>query len=216
MAREEQEMCRETNCQQGQEAPPEGKMEEAGQEVLEVLIQEKKELEKVIEEVKKENEILRTAAASARADFYNYKNRVERERERYIRLAEEDLVMQLLPVLDNLDRALAQPDNTEEQNIREGVSMVRRQFLSVLEKVGVSEILAEGEPFSPSFHEAVGIEPVEEPEKDGIVVFELQRGYKMADKVIRPSRVKVGKYVEPQKAQECEKDIVNEDDQSKA
>lgn len=94
--------------------------------------------------------------------------------------------------------------------------MVRRQFLSVLEKVGVSEILAEGEPFSPSFHEAVGIEPVEEPEKDGIVVFELQRGYKMADKVIRPSRVKVGKYVEPQKAQECEKDIVNEDDQSKA
>ena len=216
MAREEQEMCRETNCQQGQEAPPEEKMEEAGQEVLEVLIQEKKELEKVVEEVKKENEILRTAAASARADFYNYKNRVERERERYIRLAEEDLVMQLLPVLDNLDRALAQPDNTEEQNIREGVSMVRRQFLSVLEKVGVSEILAEGEPFSPSFHEAVGIEPVEEPEKDGIVVFELQRGYKMADKVIRPSRVKVGKYVEPQKAQECEKDIVNEDDQSKA
>lgn len=164
------------------------------EKILEIVTREKEEMEKVIEELKSENEALRTAAASARADFHNFKNRVDREKERYIRLAGERIVLLLLPVLDNLDRALSQSEKTEEQDIRTGVAMVRRQFLSVLESVGVSEIPTEGEVFSPACHEAVGIEDVEDPEKDGIVILELQKGYRMADKVIRASRVKVGKY----------------------
>ncbi len=164
------------------------------EKILEIVTREKEEMEKVIEELKSENEALRTAAALARADFHNFKNRVDREKERYIRLAGERIVLLLLPVLDNLDRALSQSEKTEEQDIRTGVAMVRRQFLSVLESVGVSEIPTEGEVFSPACHEAVGIEDVEDPEKDGIVILELQKGYRMADKVIRASRVKVGKY----------------------
>ncbi len=162
---------------------------------MEILVKEKEEMEKVIEELKTENSALKTAAASARADFFNFKNRVERDKERYIRLANEDLILQLLPVLDNFDRALNQSGDFAEDDIRKGVLMIRRQFFGVLESAGVSEIPTVGESFSPLCHEAVGIEAVDDPQKDGVIVTELQMGYKIGDKVVRASRVKVGKYV---------------------
>lgn len=131
--------------------------------------------------------------AVARADFYNYRQRVMRERQDLRRRATEDLIVSLLPVLDNLDRALSVPEDGSAKDILVGVKMVSRQFLSVLEETGVSVIPAKGERFDPALHEAVGTVPVEEAEEDGAVVDEQLRGYRTKARVLRPARVLVGK-----------------------
>ena len=131
--------------------------------------------------------------AAARADFYNYRQRAMRERQDLRRRATEDLIVSLLPVLDNLDRALSVPEDGSAKDILAGVKMVSRQFLSVLDEMGVSAIPAKGERFDPALHEAVGAVPVEDAEEDGAVVDEQLRGYRTKDRVLRPARVLVGK-----------------------
>lgn len=131
--------------------------------------------------------------AAARADFYNYRQRAMRERQDLRRRATEDLIVSLLPVLDNLDRALSVPEDGSAKDILAGVKMVSRQFLSVLEESGVSVIPAKGERFDPALHEAIGAVRVEDAEEDGAVVDEQLRGYRTKDRVLRPARVLVGK-----------------------
>lgn len=131
--------------------------------------------------------------ATARADFYNYRQRAMRERQDLRRRAMEDLIVSLLPVLDNLDRALSVPEDGSAKDILAGVKMVSRQFLSVLEETGVSVIPTKGERFDPALHEAIGAVRVEDAEEDGAVVDEQLRGYRTKDRVLRPARVLVGK-----------------------
>ena len=131
--------------------------------------------------------------AAARADFYNYRQRVTKERQQLRRLVVDDTVTALLPVLDNLDRALAVPEDGSAKDVLVGVGMVRRQFLSTLEELGVGIIPAEGVPFDPALHDAVETVSVEEPEKDGMVLEELVRGYRTNERVLRAARVTVGK-----------------------
>ena len=131
--------------------------------------------------------------AAARADFYNYRQRVTKERQQLRRLVVDDTVTALLPVLDNLDRALAVPEDGSAKDVLVGVGMVRRQFLSALEEMGVGIIPAEGVPFDPALHDAVETVSVEEPEKDGMVLEELVRGYRTDEKVLRAAQVTVGK-----------------------
>ena len=131
--------------------------------------------------------------AVARADFYNYRQRAMRERQDLRRRAMEDLIVSLLPVLDNLDRALSVPEDGSAKDILAGVKMVSRQFLSVLDEMGVSAIPAKGERFDPALHEAIGAVRVEDAEEDGAVVDEQLRGYRTKDRVLRPARVLVGK-----------------------
>ena len=116
-----------------------------------------------------------------------------RERQDLRRRAMEDLIVSLLPVLDNLDRALSVPEDGSAKDILAGVKMVSRQFLSVLDELGVSAIPAKGERFDPALHEAIGAVPVEDAEEDGAVVDEQLRGYRTKDRVLRPARVLVGK-----------------------
>ena len=98
---------------------------------------------------------------------------------------------QLLPVLDNFERALAvETTNEESKSILTGVDMVYRQFIEALNQEGIEEIEALGEPFDPHFHQAVMQEKSEEHES-GIVIEVLQKGYRLKDRVIRPSMVKV-------------------------
>ncbi len=131
--------------------------------------------------------------AAARADFYNYRQRMAKERQQIRRLVVDDTIAALLPVLDNLDRALAVPEDGSAKDVLIGVGMVRRQFLSALEEMGVRIIPAEGAPFDPALHDAVETVAVEDPEKDGKVLEELTRGYRTDERVLRASRVTVGK-----------------------
>lgn len=128
-----------------------------------------------------------------RADFDNYRKRVERERPMLAEAGVRDLVGELLPVLDNLERALealVAAGDQGAQGIVAGVEMVKQQLGALLVGRGVQEIPAEGQAFDPTVHEAVqGVPSQEHPE--GTVVAVVERGYRMSDTVIRPARVVV-------------------------
>jgi molecular chaperone GrpE len=126
----------------------------------------------------------------AEADFSNYKRRMEQERDETRRTANAALIINILPVLDDLERALASLDiRLAGLTWFDGIRLIYRKLLLVLENAGVRQIEAEGQAFDPRFHEAVmrGEGP------EGKVVAEVQRGYKLHDRVLRPAMVVVGK-----------------------
>ena len=145
------------------------------------------------DELESEIEKLRNELAAARADLYNYRQRTERERAKSRKLIAEDKMAEFLPVLDNLDRALAVPEGGSVKDILVGVRMVQRQFLSVLENSDVTVIPTEERPFDPLLHDAVETEFVEVPDQNGFVLFELMRGYRTPERVLRPAQVRVGR-----------------------
>lgn len=125
----------------------------------------------------------------AQADLINYKRRSEQEKEEISRFANSTLILNLLPILDDFERAIDfVPSDIDEPSWLEGVKLIERKMLASLEAQGLSPIEAVGEPFDPYFHEAVR----QDKGKDGIVIEELQKGYKFHDRVIRPSKVVVG------------------------
>jgi len=130
--------------------------------------------------------------AVVRADFYNFRQRTIKERQETRTRAKEDAIIEFLPVLDNLDRALSAAGE-DPSSIIKGVEMVHRQFINALENLGVSEIKAKGEIFDPALHNASGTEQVEDPELDGKVISEILKGWRTKDRVLRPSQVTVGK-----------------------
>lgn len=131
--------------------------------------------------------------AVSRADFYNYRQRTIKERQETRKRAQEDVITSILPVLDNLDRALEAANSEDTNSIIKGVEMVQRQFVNALESLGVSAINTEGEEFNPALHDAAGTEQVEDPELDGKVISERLKGYRTKDKILRPAQVIVGK-----------------------
>jgi len=123
------------------------------------------------------------------ADFINYKRRVEQERAEAARMANAAVAINLLPVFDDLDRAVEAVDaHLAGLNWVQGILAIHRKFKALLESMGVTEIAAAGEMFDPNVHEAVGREPGEE----GKVLHVLQKGYKLGDRVLRPAMVIVG------------------------
>ena len=120
------------------------------------------------------------------ADFDNYKKRAARERAEYIALANERLVKELLPILDDLERALAAAEEHQEAQLEEGVRLVHRALAGLLERHGVQAIETEGK-FDPHVHEALLSQPSEAEE--GSVVDVVQKGYRLGDRVVRPARV---------------------------
>jgi len=129
-----------------------------------------------------EDRLLRLAA-----DFENYKKRVAREREEYLVHANERLVLELLPILDDLERALAAAEQHEEAKLEEGVALVHRSLASLLERNGVKGIETDGK-FDPHVHEALLSQPSEDAES-GSVLDVIQKGYTLGDRVVRPARV---------------------------
>jgi molecular chaperone GrpE len=132
-------------------------------------------LEAILEEARNEAAQFRDEAARAKADFYNYRTRVERDRARDRTLAAESAVLDLLPVLDNLERAL-DAEGDKESSMYKGISMVKKQFFAALQNLGLKVIDASG-AFDPSAHEAVMTAPAASDEEDGMVVEVLHRGY---------------------------------------
>ena len=129
-----------------------------------------------------------------RADFDNFRKRTERERAEVERYALAEALRDLLPVVDNLERALGVPGGQgpqgESDDLRKGVEMIVRQFHEILKRYGMSPIPALGERFDPSVHEAVFQEESDSVEIPTVAA-ELQRGYRLNDRLLRPSLVKV-------------------------
>ena len=121
------------------------------------------------------------------ADFENYKKRATRERLEYVALANERLVKDLLPILDDLERALEAAAEHEEAKLEEGVRLVHRSLAHLLEREGLKQIDTEG-GFDPHVHEALLAQPSEEHES-GDVLDVIQKGYRLGDRVIRPAMV---------------------------
>lgn len=148
-----------------------------------------------IETLKKQLDALQAKAAEnldgwqrAQAEFVNYKNRVQRDREADYASMKSDIVRKVLPVLDDLERALAnRPDN---HPWADGMELIARKFQSVLETEGIKRIDAKGLLFDPNLHEAISSEPNAEVES-GYVIEVVQNGYMLGERVIRPAMVRV-------------------------
>jgi molecular chaperone GrpE len=128
------------------------------------------------------------------AEFSNYRKRVEKERETLFSIAKGEIVSKLLTVLDDFERMVDHHQKNGQCSI-DGVNLIYQNFKKVLSEEGLEVIPSIGERFDPDFHEAVGVEKTEE-DRDGLVVEEWQKGYRFGGKLLRPSRVKVGRHIQ--------------------
>jgi molecular chaperone GrpE len=142
-----------------------------------------------LEATRRERDEYLDALRRLKAEFENSRKRQERERARILETASERLVVELLPILDNLDRALE-----AEGDIHEGVRAIRDQLVAALGQEGLLPVASDGQPFDPNVHEAVLGQPTEEHE-EGTILQTFQRGYLLNGKPIRPAKVVVAKQV---------------------
>ncbi|HVM16060.1 MAG TPA: nucleotide exchange factor GrpE [Gaiellaceae bacterium] len=161
--------------QQAQDAAPEAEAE--GEPLEQRLAAAEAEAERHLDDLRR-----------LAAEFDNYRKRVARDQEALVARATERLVKELLPVLDDLQRALVAAEEHEEATLEEGVRLVHRQLEETLRREGLAEIETDG-PFDPHVHEALLSQPSEAEE--GAVIEVLQKGYRLGDRVLRPARVVV-------------------------
>lgn len=144
----------------------------------------------LIDSLKKEIDKLKNDYAKAYADTENMRKRLQSEFEQAKKYRIQSFALDVLPAIDNLERALQTPPTEETEGYRKGVEMIYNQLLDALHKEGVEEIEANGLPFDANFHQALMAEHVEGIEP-GMVVEVLQKGYKLKDRILRASMVKV-------------------------
>jgi len=148
--------------------------------------QEQEEVDPLAEVTRERDEYL-DALRRLKAEFDNYRKRTARDQEQLVARAHERLVHALLPVLDDLERALDAAEEHEEAQLEEGVRLVHRSLVEALRKEGLAEIETDG-AFDPHVHEALLSQPDDEKES-GAILDVLQKGYRIGDKVLRPARV---------------------------
>lgn len=161
----------------------EASVEETAEEIRDEEKPEDNELQAKFDALN--NQYLRLAA-----DFDNYRKRQEHEREELLKFGTENALKKMIEVLDNFERGKKALESVEDcQKVKESFDLVHKQTIEALKKLGLEEIEAEGKEFDPNFHDAVMQTPSELPEHT--VINELQKGYKMGDKVLRPALVNV-------------------------
>ncbi|HSH31799.1 MAG TPA: nucleotide exchange factor GrpE [Candidatus Saccharimonadales bacterium] len=147
------------------------------------------------------------------ADFVNYKRRSDEERGEVLNLVKQDVVLQILPLLDNIGRALGHlPPELEQDGWARGVSQVAKQSEEILKSLGVTKIEALGQPFDPNLHDAIAYEESNATGQESnveVVTEELQPGYRLGDKVIRHAMVKVGRAATPAEPQPKGNDVTS-------
>jgi molecular chaperone GrpE len=146
------------------------------------------DLEQLLAEAKEENRVLYDRLLRLTAEFDNYKKRSDREMTEFRKFAAERLLRDLLPVADNLERALSTAEGNGSKGLTEGVELTLRALHKVLERYGVSPVEAVGKPFDPSFHEAMMQQPSSD-HPEGSVMGEVQKGYVLSGRLIRPALV---------------------------
>ena len=161
-----------------QETAPAEQGDAAVDDLMAALRQEKDALQ---------DRLLRTAA-----EFDNYRKRIERERRELAEFAAADILVELLPIVDNFERALQAPAGPDAEAFRKGIELIHKQMLDLLRKRGVTPVDALGADFDPNFHQAV-VQEASEEHREGEVMQELQRGYMLGDRLLRPAMVKVAK-----------------------
>jgi molecular chaperone GrpE len=144
------------------------------------------ELEERLAEAERERDEYLADLKRVAADFDNYKKRVARDQESLVARAHERLVKELLPVLDDLERALHAAAEHEEAKLEDGVRLVHRELRDALAKEGLEEISTDG-GFDPHVHEALLSQPSDAD--DGAIIEVVQKGYRLGDRVLRPARV---------------------------
>jgi len=149
------------------------------------------ETESELEKVKAERAAYLDRAARIQAEFENFRKRSVRQQEEFREYAVADAIKSLLPILDSLDRAL-KTKAVSLEDFRSGIELIDKQFHDALAKLGVEPLEAEGQAFDPNFHQAVQMVDTDEV-KDNHIIDELQRGYKLKDRLLRPAMVRVAR-----------------------
>ena len=156
-------------------------------------------IELELEETRKKAEEYLASWQRTQADFVNYRRRTEQERQEFAAFANASLLRAILPVADDLERALENvPEDVSDHEWVEGIRLVERKFKSSLENCGVKPVLALGMEFDPNYHEALH----QDAGPEGMVVGEFQKGYLLNDKLLRPARVIVGNGEDEEKKEE--------------
>jgi len=149
-------------------------------------------LENEIQSLKNEKDEISNRLLRLQAEFDNFKKRTQKEKEANLKYKSQDLVAEMLPAMDNFERALQVETNEANSNLVEGISMVYRQLQDALKSQGVEVIESIGKEFDPNLHHAV-MQIEDANIESNTVVEELQKGYMLKDKVVRPAMVKVNK-----------------------
>ena len=153
------------------------------------------DIEAELERARSERAAYLDRAARIQAEFENYRKRSEKQQQEFKEYALAGAMTTLLPILDSLDRAL----NTKAASLEDfhsGIELIDKQFHDALAKLGVQPVPAEGEPFDPNVHQAIQMVDTDEVE-DNHVIDELQRGYKLKDRLLRPAMVRVARHPKP-------------------
>jgi molecular chaperone GrpE len=145
-----------------------------------------------LKELQREKETLQDRLLRTAAEFDNYRKRMDRERRELSEYAATDVLLELLPIIDNFERALQASTGAEAEAFRKGIELIHKQMLDLLKKRGVTTIDSVGANFDPNFHQAVIHEPSDD-HREGEVMQELQRGYMLGERLLRPAMVKVAK-----------------------
>ena len=145
-----------------------------------------------IDELRREKDALQDRLLRTAAEFDNYRKRMERERGEFAAYASGEVLADLLPIIDNFERALQAPATGDPDAFRKGIELIHKQMFDLLRKRGVKPIEALGATFDPNFHQAV-IHESSDAHREGEVMQELQRGYMQGDRLLRPAMVKVAK-----------------------
>ena len=152
------------------------------------------QLEQQIAEKDRQIQEYLTKYRKASAEFEDSRLRLRREISKDVERARRDVLVELLEIVDNLDRAIESARNGASHDaLTQGVEMVRRQFLAKLDGFGVQPIEAVNQTFDPTLHEAVSSVPAQSPEQDGVIVGTVRTGYRIGDEVLRPAAVAVAK-----------------------
>ena len=143
-------------------------------------------------ELRREKDELQDRLLRTAAEFDNYRKRIDRERRDQADAAKAEAIEDLLPIIDNLERALQAPVGTDVEGYRKGVELVHQQMLDLLRRRGVKPIQSVGADFDPRVHEAV-VHEVSADHREGEVMEEFRRGYMLGERLLRPAMVKVAK-----------------------
>lgn len=194
----------------GEEAAHVQEQEQSGQQQPRSSKRGSKREAKKVAELEQQVEDLTQDLQRERSDFANYQRRMESEKEQILSRAKSEVVTQLLPLLDDLERALSHiPDELSDNAWAQGVGKVYEQAQEKLHAMGIAKIDALHQPFDPHLHEAVEFE-----DGDGgseVVIEELRTGYMMDDTVLRPAMVKVGKSADQEQAEEADTAALSEE-----
>ena len=155
-------------------------------------ILQKKDPKQELEEYKKQSEENLAGWQRAKADFVNYKKDQEKYLDEFRKYASEDVIVKLLPTIDNFELAVKHlPEDLKNSDWAKGIICIKNQFDNFLKEIGVEEIKSVGEKFDPNLFESVGEEKSDQEE--GIIIIEVQKGYKMFGKVVRVGKVRVAR-----------------------